>query len=114
MIDFPIQLKTEITSNSGILRKSNIAQFDLDKLQFPLSLQRWKKGDFFYPLGMRGRKKLLSDFFIDQKLSLFEKENVWLLYSGNNIVWIIGYRMDDRLKISDNTADVFQVSVMSE
>lgn len=114
LIDFPIHLKTETTQNTKILRELNTAQLDLEKLQFPLILRRWQKGDFFYPLGMKGRKKLISDFFIDQKLSLFEKENAWILCSGNDIAWIINNRLDDRFKISEKTSNVFQISVIEE
>ncbi|MCL2683452.1 MAG: tRNA lysidine(34) synthetase TilS [Bacteroidales bacterium] len=81
---------------------SKIAQLDFDNLEFPLTLRRWKKGDFFVPFGGRGKQKL-SDFFINQKLSRFEKERVWLLCSGENIVWVVGYRIDNRYKISAKT-----------
>ncbi|MCW3084677.1 MAG: tRNA(Ile)-lysidine synthetase [Bacteroidetes bacterium] len=84
----------------------NTAAIDLEKLKFPLEIRKWEKGDAFQPIGMKG-KKLLSDFFIDQKLSLIEKENVRLLISDNKIVWLIGYRMDERFKITEKTSKVF-------
>lgn len=68
---------------------------------FPLTLRRWKQGDKFRPFGMKGFKKL-SDFFKDQKLSLFEKEAVWILASKEHILWIVGYRMDDRCRVEGN------------
>jgi tRNA(Ile)-lysidine synthase len=86
----------------------NIAQLDFDKLRFPLTLRHWKQGDFFVPFGQSGKQKL-SDFFVNQKLSRFEKERVWLLCSGENIVWIMGYRIDNRYKISTKTKRVLLI-----
>jgi tRNA(Ile)-lysidine synthase len=88
----------------------NIAQLDFDKLKFPLTLRRWKSGDFFIPFGQKGKQKL-SDFFINQKLSRFEKERVWLLCSGDDIAWIIGHRIDNRYKISSKTKRVLVVEI---
>jgi tRNA(Ile)-lysidine synthase len=86
----------------------HIAALDFDKLQFPLELRKWQKGDVFQPLGMRGKKKL-SDFFIDQKMSLFEKENTWLLCSSGQIVWVVGYRIDERFKLVEASQKVYLV-----
>ena len=83
----------------------NVAQLDFDKLQFPLTFRRWKAGDFFIPFGQRGKQKL-SDFFINQKLSRFEKERIWLLCSGKDIVWVVGYRIDNRYRISAKTKHI--------
>lgn len=87
------------------------ATIDFKKLEFPLEIRKWQKGDSFYPLGMKGKKKL-SDFLIDKKLSLFEKENTWLLVSGNKIVWVIGLRMDERFKVTETTTEVFQIEFL--
>lgn len=78
------------------------AFLDYDKLQFPLVVRKWNAGEYFQPLGMEGFKKI-SDFFIDQKLSLPEKESTWIIYSGNKVVWIIGQRIDNRFKITPDT-----------
>ena len=107
-IDIPIRLKIEkfdryagFTPNTN----PNIACLDADKLQYPLLLRKWKHGDSFRPLGMKNMKKL-SDFFIDAKLSLIEKERRWILVSGGQIAWIVGLRIDDRFKITNKTRRV--------
>jgi tRNA(Ile)-lysidine synthase len=85
-----------------------IASLDLHKIIFPLILRRWEKGDFFYPLGMNKKKKL-SDYFIDAKLSIPQKENTWLLCSGPDILWIVGQRIDHRFRVTPKTKAVIQV-----
>ena len=88
------------------------AHFDKDLLQYPLVVRKWKKGDYFYPMGMSGKKKL-SKFFKDEKFSLLQKENIWLLCSGKDIIWLIGKRMDDRYKISDKTQNVLKATLIT-
>ncbi len=83
---------------------------DADLLKFPITLRKWENGDFFYPLGMKGRKKL-SDFFIDKKLSIFDKENTFVLVSGSEIVCILGHRIDERFKVTDKTKNIYKVEV---
>jgi tRNA(Ile)-lysidine synthase len=87
-----------------------VGQFDADLLEFPLTLRKWKQGDQFRPLGMKSFKKL-SDFFIDAKFSLKDKEDVWLLLSGDDIIWIVGYRTDDRYKITSKTRRVTKMDL---
>ncbi len=96
------------TSSFHIPSSRNIAILDREKITWPLILRRWQQGDFFMPLGMQDIKKL-SDFFIDQKLSLDEKENTWLLTEGEQIVWILGMRIDDRYKVTDKTREILQI-----
>jgi tRNA(Ile)-lysidine synthase len=110
-ISHPLQIEFSQSTDFKIIRHNQTAQFDMEKLHFPLSLRKWHTGDYFYPLGMKGKKKLLSDFFIDQKLSVFEKEAVWLLCSHDQIVWVIGHRMDDRFKISSGTKLIYQAVI---
>ena len=89
---------------------SEIAQLDFDKLLFPLTLRKWRDGDRFKPLGMNRFKKL-SDFFIDNKFSIIEKTNQWLLCSGTDIVWIVGHRIDDRYKVDTTTKKVYIATI---
>ncbi len=98
-------------STLNVEHSNLIAQLDFDKLTFPLEIRKWKKGDVFYPLGMKGQKKI-SDFFIDKKLSISQKENTWLFTSAGKIVWVIGLRMDDRFKITDSTIYIYTVELL--
>ncbi|MBW1294489.1 tRNA lysidine(34) synthetase TilS [Aquimarina litoralis] len=83
---------------------------DKETLKYPLIVRKWKEGDYFYPLGMKGKKKL-SKYFKDEKLSLLAKERVWLLCSGEDIIWIINYRADNRFKISPKTKQLLKVTI---
>jgi tRNA(Ile)-lysidine synthase len=91
-----------------IPKNPQMACLDFDALQFPLSIRTWQEGDYFYPLGMNHQQKI-SDFFINQKIPLSQKARIPLLCSGNDIVWVIGYRLDNRFKISQDTKKVFLV-----
>ena len=110
-IDEPIHLRIKIflkSDNYSFSKDSAIAHFDADQIEFPLVLRRWRQGDFFRPLGMKGFKKL-SDFFINQKLSIADKEDVWLLQTGEDIMWIVGMRLDDRFKITNRTKKILEI-----
>jgi tRNA(Ile)-lysidine synthase len=88
-------------------KSSEVAQLDFDKIQFPLILRHWHHGDRFHPLGMKG-SKLLSDFFVDQKFTEWQKRNVWLLVAADgDILWVVGYRIDERYKVSISTKTIF-------
>jgi len=115
-MEIPIRLKMDTFDRyAGFVpcASPHIACLDADKLQFPLLLRKWKQGDSFRPLGMKKMKKL-SDFFINAKLSLIDKERCWVLVSGGEIAWITGKRIDDRFKIGDETKRVMRLEWVHE
>ena len=79
----------------------NVEYFNFSKLDFPLKLRKWKSGDKIQPLGMKGSKKV-SDILIDFKISILEKENIYVLESNNDIIWIIGILINDKYKVDNN------------
>lgn len=83
---------------------------DLDMVCYPLELRKWKKGDYFYPLGMKNKKKL-SDFFTDRKINRLDKDKVWVLTSKNEIVWIVGHQIDERYKVRPDTVNLLHISL---
>lgn len=104
----PIVLTME-DFNGTMEKTANKAYFDLDKLQFPLQLRRWEEGDRFIPFGLKGSKKV-SELFKDKKLSFVQKENVWILCSEEEIIWVVGLRSDDRYKITPNTQKAIKIT----
>ena len=105
-ISYPIRLRLTTKNINTISQNTYIAHFDYEKLVFPLKLRKWKNGDKFIPLGMKNFKKL-SDFFIDEKYSKIRKEQQWLLCSANEIIWIVGSRIDDRYKVVSTTKKLY-------
>ena len=98
------------SENFQIVKEPSVACLDLDQIEFPLLIRKWQQGDYFQPLGMTGFKKI-SDFFIDQKIPIHEKENTWILCSGKKIVWIMGHRIDNRFKINDQTNNILKIEI---
>ena len=105
-ITIPLMLKFSTLKSTEISNKKTIATLDFDKLEFPLVLRKWELGDYFFPLGMSGKKKI-SDFFIDEKFSRFEKEECYLITSNSEIVWVVGHRISEKFKITDETKKLY-------
>lgn len=105
------QLTFLSTTIGGSINKEEAAiVLDIDSLRFPLTWRKWKAGDFFFPLGMTGRKKI-SDFLVDQKVSLVDKGAVSVLESAGEIAWVVGYRIDDRFKVKPTTEHVLLITL---
>jgi tRNA(Ile)-lysidine synthase len=96
--------------NLKLNKTETVAQLDAGLINFPLLVRKWKEGDYFYPLGLRKKKKL-SRFFIDQKLSRADKEKFWVVESESRIIWVAGLRIDDRFKITPATKEVLELSI---
>jgi tRNA(Ile)-lysidine synthase len=96
-------------SNFEAIKAPNIIYVDVQKITFPLTIRNWKKGDFFYPFGMKTKKKV-SDFFTDLKIDLLEKQKIRLLCAQNQIVWIINYRADEHFKVNEDTEWYYKIS----
>ena len=109
-----LHLRLELNEAAGleIPRGKAVAALDADLLKFPLIVRPWQEGDWFMPIGMKGKKKL-SDFLIDQKVPLNLKDNVFVLVSGDGkIAWVVGFRPDERFKVTENTERVLVVKRM--
>ena len=111
------QLEVKVPINLSICNVQDIIEtasncifVDENKLQFPLTIRKWKEADYFYPYGMNGKKKL-SKFFKDEKFSLVDKLNCWLLCSNNEIVWVINKRFDDRFKVTTTTTNILKLTL---
>ncbi len=107
-LTFQVLPAEEVSFNTG----EETAILDYDKLLFPLLVRNRKRGDFFRPLGMRGKKKL-SDFMIDEKIPVNLKKDVMVLQSGDDIAWVINYRIDDRFKVTESTRHVLKIIAKS-
>jgi len=113
VINYPIKLQIERILPDGnfhIEKNPYILYVDLNKVSFPLTIRKWEKGDWFIPFGMKGKKKI-SDYFSDNKFSIFDKEDTWLLCSTNDIVWIVGERADDRFRITMDTTEILKITL---
>jgi tRNA(Ile)-lysidine synthase len=112
-INYPVKLKFElflIQGNFQIKRNSNYAYFDADKVKFPLVIRKKVQADRFVPFGMSG-SKLISDFITDNKLSYSEKQSLYLLTDSDEILWVIGYRINEKYKLDQNSKKVLLVKL---
>lgn len=105
-------LRISETTKAEFSNKTSLAVLDEDKLQFPLTWRKWRAGDHFHPLGMDHKKKV-SDFLIDQKVSVTDKEMITVLESGNEIAWIVGHRIGDNYKITSSTKRILRFELTS-
>ena len=114
--------REQLTLPNGVLKLSvvnredlkitadkNLAFIDLSKLEFPLIIRHRKQGDYFYPFGMKMKKKKLKKFFTDQKIAINEKETIWVIESDQKIVWVAGHRSDERFKFTGATSEVLRL-----
>ncbi|OXA99099.1 tRNA lysidine(34) synthetase TilS [Flavobacterium oncorhynchi] len=109
-VNFPLKLK--LCNVGHITIDSNRTIFvDADKIQFPLVLRKWNEGDVFHPFGMHGKSKKVSKLFKDEKLSLIEKEQTWILCSDDKIVWVVGIRQDERFRIKNTSNKILKIEL---
>ncbi len=100
---------TDIDNVSEYHLPSDVALIDEAKLQYPLRLRRWREGDTFIPFGMAGRKKV-GDYLTDQKVPVVERKRQFVLVSGEEIVWVVGRRTDERFRIGNNTESILKIT----
>jgi len=107
-VKFPLKIAFCNVDDISV-QATNTIFVDEEKLKFPLEIRKWQEGDLFYPFGMNGSKKL-SKYFKDEKFSLLDKSNTWLLCSENQIVWVVGKRQDERFKVEDKTTKILKIN----
>jgi tRNA(Ile)-lysidine synthase len=110
-IDYPKRIRIETSAaNENFLKSKFVGVFDFDKLEFPLILRKWKEGDNIQPLGMTGRKKV-SDILISEKVELSQKRKVLVLESNGEIVWVLGMRISEKYKFTEDTSTMWIMTI---
>jgi len=110
-IEYPVSLNFRVcerTSDFSIPTDKHTAALDVSKLTYPLKLRKWRQGDRFIPLGLKGSKKI-SDYLIDTKVQLPDKQHVWIIESADAVVWIVNHRIDNRFKITPGTENILLI-----
>jgi tRNA(Ile)-lysidine synthase len=109
-ISRPVRLTFTLLINNDFLipAERRYAALDGDKISYPVTLRRWKPGDSFHPLGLKGSKKI-SDYLINNKIPLPDKQHIWILETGGKIAWVVNHRIDDRFKITPNTHNILLI-----
>ncbi|MXN90537.1 tRNA lysidine(34) synthetase TilS [Flavobacterium sp. Sd200] len=110
-VSVPLPIKFIIAEKLENATK-NVIFVNNELIKYPLNIRKWQDGDYFYPLGMNGQKKKLSKYFKDEKMSLSDKENIWLLCSENQVIWVIGKRADNRFKATEKTTQILKIEVL--
>ena len=101
------QFEMTVTDAVTLCRAENVLQVDMGKLQFPLLMRFWEVGDYFCPIGMGGKRKKISDYFVQKKIGRYDKKRIPILVNGNgDIIWIVGYRADNRYRMTESTKKV--------
>ncbi|MBK7652033.1 MAG: tRNA lysidine(34) synthetase TilS [Flammeovirgaceae bacterium] len=108
--NYKIDIKREERANPDA--SNRVAILDADRVSFPIIWRKWRPGDYFYPLGMEHRKKI-SDFLIDQKISVTEKDSITVLESAGDILWVVGQRIDNRYKLMPTTQQALSITITS-
>ncbi len=108
--NYKIDIKREERANPDA--SNRVAILDADRVSFPIIWRKWRPGDYFYPLGMEHRKKI-SDFLIDQKISVTEKDSITVLESAGDILWVVGQRIDNRYKLMPTTRQALSITITS-
>lgn len=112
VINVPITLRLNNVNNLTKSSDNNVIFVAGELLKFPLFVRKWQEGDYFYPAGMNGQKKKVSKYFKDEKFSLSDKENAWLLCSEDQVVWVIGKRADGRFAANNQTKKPLKIEVL--
>ena len=113
ILSSPLNISFKISSNDQIDKIKDTACFDYEKLVFPLVIRKWKSGDKFIPSGMKSFKKL-SDYFIDNKINRLLKEKILLICSNDDIIWVIGHRIDERYKATSKTKKMYIANLLDK